>query len=86
MRKCYCDACGKEIRGNPNPYDGPCHLLEKDKIGKPGYTDQDHNAVSGRRVGFDLCNRCSNVVHGAAAKALFAIQAQGAEHPPEAGP
>ncbi|HLP41253.1 MAG TPA: hypothetical protein VK465_07075 [Fibrobacteria bacterium] len=75
MRKAFCDACGKEIVGKANHYSSPCHLVEKDKIGKLGYVDVDNNPVSGRMVEFDLCNRCSNRVHGAAAKELFAVQA-----------
>jgi hypothetical protein len=86
MIKHFCDACKSEIKGRgKNTYSGPCHLLEEDKRGKLGYVDADHNPVSGRDVSFDLCNRCSNEVHGAASKALYAIIEKHKAYPPQGG-
>jgi hypothetical protein len=65
MIKHFCDRCGVESKDNHslNPVSILCHLAEVDKRDKVnGYSDSDGNAISGRSVTFELCNRCYNKV------------------------
>jgi len=67
MRKYYCDSCGVEVR-SLNVYEAPCHLYQFK--GKLGYTDSEGNHISGKMNQVELCNKCWNVAHTAALKAI----------------
>lgn len=56
MIKVICDACGCEKAKNKFEY--LCHLDDNNPV--TGYTDNNGNAVSGRSVSVDLCNKCYN--------------------------
>lgn len=68
MTKYFCDCCGKEVK-RPNRMDVPCHVAEEGDLGN-GYVDNEFNAISGRSVGLELCNKCSNTFYYAGIKAL----------------
>ena len=68
-KKCFCDACGVETK-RYKIIAIPCHLMTD----KCGYVNNDMDPVSGRDEQYDLCEKCINIVYGAAAKALRAMQ------------
>lgn len=76
MTKHYCDACGKELVGSDGRMgiEIPCHHFDNTTL---GYVDSDMNSVSGRTVGKDLCNKCSNQIYSKAVEELQRIQKLG---------
>jgi len=70
MRKCFCDACDREIE-RATILEVPCHLYSKaGTAGTLGYADSEGNRVSGRMDSIDLCNACANKAFSAALKAV----------------
>jgi predicted PP-loop superfamily ATPase len=70
MIKTTCDGCSRECNDSIGQHrvSFPYHLVEDPAI--RGYQDREGNVVSGRLDSFDLCNRCFNVVMGAAVDKL----------------
>jgi hypothetical protein len=75
MKKCFCDACEKEIISSNGGTSCPVkvHLLDNNGINNM-YIDRDFNPVSGRFENLDLCNACYNKIMGAAVAKLVEIQ------------
>ena len=67
MIKCFCDKCGEEST-RLNQFEYLVHLDDLDL--RAGYVDNYNNRISGRTVEVGLCNRCYNIVVGAAVKLL----------------
>ena len=62
MRKVFCDCCEKEITVMGTfTFSYYCHL-DKEFRFKCGYGDKDHNSVSGRSIGKELCAKCYNEI------------------------
>ncbi len=48
MKKIFCDATGKEIKGSYKTIDIPIHIIEMAEGKNPSYVDMDLNPTSGR--------------------------------------
>lgn len=69
MKKIICDSCGTDKRIDFHTVNIPCHICDS-RNASDKYTDNYGNQVSGRMVGFDLCQKCYNDFYLAAAKAI----------------
>lgn len=68
--KFFCDCCNKETKHRPNQFKYLCHLDDP-----PGcYEDEEGNAVSGREIVVDLCNKCYNDILGVAIERYKKLQ------------
>lgn len=61
MRKVFCDRCERDCSGKVNVVSYQRHIVEGS-----GYITREGDAVSGRMVDFDLCQKCYNEVSAAA--------------------
>jgi len=64
-----CDRCGCEMDHPQNTISLPIHIVSK-KHNVNGYIDAENNPVSGRKVEYQMCNKCANIVYQAAWNAL----------------
>jgi hypothetical protein len=86
MIKIVCDVCNAEkIVDTSSHLDVfkitpsiqiPVHIVECDSN---GYTDNEGNPVSGRKISFVLCRKCDNAVHQAAFAEIKARMSKGSE-------